>query len=99
MKIILPFRKRMMLLFCSVVGLLLIGSHLVLYFLVARMIHRDFDARLLETATTLSDDLAKYIASPNDIMEVDTPGQIFEIFDEQGNPLALSRGLHERPLE
>lgn len=99
MKISLPFRKRMMVLFCSVVGLLLIGSHLVLYFLVARMIHRDFDGRLLETATTLSDDLARYIASPDDITEVDTPGQIFEIFDEQGNPLALSRGLHGHPLE
>jgi signal transduction histidine kinase len=81
-------------LFCSVVGLLFIASYLVLYLIVAQVIHNDFDHRLLETATTLSDDLAKYIASPGDITEVDTPGQIFEIFDERGRPVALSRGRY-----
>src|SRR5215471_943121 len=92
------FRTRMMLLFCSISGLLLVISYFVLYLVVARIINAEFDRRLLETAATLSEDLATYTASPDDITEVDSPGQIFEIFDELENPVAISRSLHQRPL-
>jgi len=88
----------MMLLFCTVVGLFLVASYLVLYFLVARTIHKEFDARELEAATLLSKDLATYTASPNDITEVGLPGEIFEIFDEHGETIALSPSLRGRSL-
>jgi signal transduction histidine kinase len=89
----------MTILFCSVVGFLLIVSYLVLYLAVERIIFSEFDRRLLQTAFTLSDDLARYAASPNDIAEVGIPGEIFEVFDEQGKTIALSESLHERPLQ
>ncbi len=71
----------------------------MLYLAVERIIRSEFDRRLLETASTLSDDLAKYKASADDLAEVGIPGEIFELFDDQGKPVSLSASLHNRPLQ
>ncbi len=95
----LSLHTRMMLLFCTVVGALLVASYLLLYLAFARIIHNKFDGRLLEAASALSEDLADFVAAPSDITEVGLPGQIFEVFDDHEKPVALSRSLHGQPLQ
>lgn len=85
-------RSRMMVLFCSVVGILLAASYLAFWALLARAIPAQLNRQLLETSRPILADIA---SEPNarDIERLDIPGQFFEVLDSNGNVLQRSRNL------
>jgi len=85
-------RSRMMLLFCSVVGVLLAASYLAFWALLARAIPAQLNRQLLETSRPIIADIA---SEPNarDIERLDIPGQFFEVLDSGGQVLQRSRNL------
>jgi len=87
----------MMLLFCSVVGVLLAASYLAFWALLARAIPTQLNRQLLETSRPILADIA---SEPNarDIERLDIPGQFFEVLDVSGRVLQRSRNL-VNPIE
>ena len=85
-------RFRMMVLFTTVVGVLLAGSYLAFWVLLAHEIPTQLNRQLLETARPLIADL---ITEPNaqDIKRLDIPGEFFELVDPGGQVLQLSKNL------
>jgi signal transduction histidine kinase len=85
-------RFRMMLLFCSVVGVLLAASYLAFWGLLARAIPVQLNRQLLETSRPIVADIA---SEPNarDVERLDIPGQFFELLDANGKVLQRSRNL------
>jgi two-component system OmpR family sensor kinase len=85
-------RLRMMLLFCSVVGVLLAGSYLAFWGVLARAVHFQLNRQLLETARPIISDI---MAEPNaqDIKRLDLPGEFFELLDPSGRILQQSKNL------
>ena len=85
-------RFRMMLLFCSVVGVLLAASYLAFWALLARAIPAQLNRQLLETSQPIIADIA---SEPNarDVERLDIPGQFFELLDSTGKVLQRSRNL------
>jgi len=85
-------RLRMMLLFCSVVGVLLAASYLAFWGLLARAVHAQLNRQLLETARPIIADIA---SEPNakDINRLDLPGEFFELLDQNGRILQQSKNL------
>jgi len=91
-------RARMMLLFCAVVGVLLLGSYAGLYAFLARSVHKQFDRRLLDAAAPVVADL-RADADPRDITELDVPGEYFELLEPSGQAVFLSRNLQGRGVD
>lgn len=91
-------RFRMSLLFCAVVGVLLAGSYLGFYAVLARVVRAQLDRRLLEAASTVVADLT---SDPNeqDVSELNIPGEYFELLGPTGRVLERSKNLQSRPLE
>jgi signal transduction histidine kinase len=85
-------RSRMMVLFCSVVGVLLAASYLAFWGLLVHAIPAQLNRQLLETSRPIISDIA---SEPNarDIDRLDIPGQFFELFDGDGKLLQRSRNL------
>ena len=85
-------RSRMMLLFCTVVGVLLAASYLAFWGLLVHAIPTQLNRQLLETSRPIISDIA---SEPNarDIERLDIPGQFFELFDADGKLLQRSRNL------
>jgi len=85
-------RFRMMLMFCSVVGVLLAASYFAFFVLLSRAIPTQLNHQLLETARPLVADIA---AEPNaqDIDRLDIPGEFFELLDADGRVLQQSKNL------
>jgi signal transduction histidine kinase len=85
-------RSRMMVLFCSVVGVLLAASYLAFWALLAHAIPAQLNRQLLETSRPI---VADIISEPNarDVERLDIPGQFFELLDASGNVLQRSRNL------
>jgi len=85
-------RSRMMVLFCSVVGVLLAASYLAFWGLLARAIPAQLNRQLLETSRPIVADIA---SEPNarDVERLDIPGQFFELLDGGGKVLQRSRNL------
>src|ERR1700674_4231082 len=85
-------RFRMMALFCSVVGVLLAGSYLAFWGLLAHEVSTQLNRQLLETARPVIADL---IAEPSsqDINRMDISGQFFELLDPAGLVLQRSKNL------
>src|SRR6266436_4697053 len=85
-------RLRMMLLFCTVVGVLLAASYLAFWGLLARAVHTQINRQLLETARPIIADMA---SEPNakDIDRLDLPGEFFELLDQTGHVLQQSMNL------
>ncbi len=85
-------RLRMMLLFCTVVGVLLAASYLAFWGLLARAVHTQINRQLLETARPIIADMA---SEPNakDINRLDLPGEFFELLDQNGHVLQQSVNL------
>lgn len=83
-------RFRMMVLFCSVVGILLAGSYLAFWGLLAHEVSAQINRQLLETARPL---IADIITEPNaqDVSRLDIPGEFFELLDSAGRVLQRSR--------
>jgi len=85
-------RLRMMLLFCTVVGVLLAASYLAFWGLLAHAVHNQLNRQLLETARPIISDM---IAEPDaqDINRLDLPGEFFELLGRNGNVLQQSKNL------
>jgi signal transduction histidine kinase len=85
-------RFRMMLLFCTVVGVLLAGSYLAFWGLLAHEIPNQLNRQLLETARPIIADL---ISEPDaqDIKRLDIHGEFFELMDPVGQVLQRSKNL------
>src|SRR6266851_2444827 len=85
-------RLRMMLLFCTVVGVLLAASYLAFWGLLARAVHTQINRQLLETARPIIADMA---SEPNakDIDRLNLPGEFFELLDQNGHVLQQSMNL------
>jgi two-component system OmpR family sensor kinase len=85
-------RSRMMVLFCSVVGVLLAASYLAFWALLAHEVSAQLNRQLLETARPI---IADFAAEPNsqDINRMDIPGQFFEVLDPAGLVLQQSKNL------
>jgi signal transduction histidine kinase len=87
-------RFRMMVLFCSVVGVLLATSYLAFWGLLLHEIPRQLDRQLVETARPLIADIS---AEPNaqDVDRLDIAGEFFELLDSSGQVLQKSKNLAE----
>jgi two-component system, OmpR family, sensor kinase len=85
-------RFRMMILFCSVVGILLTGSYLAFWGLLAHEVNAQVDRQLLETARPL---IADIMTEPDaqDISRLDIPGEFFELLSPAGQVFQKSRNL------
>jgi len=85
-------RFRMMLLFTTVVGVLLAGSYLAFWALLAHEIPTQLNRQLLETARPL---IADIVTEPNaqDVNRLDIPGEFFEVLDSNGHVLQRSANL------
>lgn len=85
-------RFRMMLLFCTVVGVLLAGSYLAFFVLLQRVVHTQLNRQLLETARPIVADL---VSEPDakDINRMDLSGEFFELLDQKGRVLQQSKNL------
>jgi signal transduction histidine kinase len=85
-------RLRMMLLFCTVVGVLLAGSYLAFYGLLAHEVSTQLDRQLLETARPIT---AALMSEPTeqDVNRLDIPGEFFEFLDPAGHVLQHSKNL------
>jgi signal transduction histidine kinase len=85
-------RFRMMVLFTTVVGVLLAGSYLAFWGLLAHEIPTQLNRQLLETARPL---VADIVTEPNaqDVNRLDIAGEFFEVIDSTGDVLQRSRNL------
>ena len=85
-------RIRMMLLFCTVVGVLLAASYLAFFGLLAHAVGTQLNHQLLETARPL---IADIVTEPNaqDVNRLDIPGEFFELLDPTGRVLQRSTNL------
>jgi len=85
-------RFRMMLLFTTVVGVLLAGSYLAFWGLLAHEIPTQLNRQLVETSRPL---IADIITEPDsqDIKRLDIPGEFFELLDVSGSILQYSKNL------
>src|SRR5437868_1039619 len=85
-------RIRMMLLFTTVVGVLLAGSYLAFWGLLAHEVPTQLNRQLLETARPL---IADIVTEPNakDVNRRDIPGAFFELLDSTGRVLQRSRNV------
>ena len=85
-------RFRMMVLFCSLVGVLLAGSYLAFWGLLAHEISAQVNRQLLETARPVVADIS---SEPNakDVNRLDISGEYFELLDSSGRVLQHSLNL------
>jgi signal transduction histidine kinase len=90
-------RFRMMVLFCTVVGVLLAASYVAFWGLLAHEVSAQLNRQLQETARPI---LADFAAEPNsqDINRMDIAGQFFELLDSSGRVLQRSQNL-EAPID
>ncbi len=81
-----------MLLFCTVVGVLLAGSYLAFWGLLAHAVHTQLNRQLLETARPIISDM---VSEPEakDVNRLDLPGEFFELLDQNGHVLQQSKNL------
>jgi len=89
-------RFRMMVLFCTVVGVLLAASYLAFWALLAHEVSAQLNRQLQETARPILADLVAEPAS-QDINRMDIAGQFFELLDSSGQVLQRSHNL-EAPM-
>jgi two-component system OmpR family sensor kinase len=85
-------RFRMMVLFCTVVGVLLGASYLAFWGLLAHEVSAQLNRQLQETARPI---LADFAAEPDsqDINRMDISGEFFEVLDSSGRVLQRSQNL------
>jgi signal transduction histidine kinase len=85
-------RFRMMLLFCTVVGVLLAASFLAFLLLLERVVHTQLNRQLVETARPIIADL---FSEPDarHIERLNLPGEFFELMDKDGQVLQRSKNL------
>jgi signal transduction histidine kinase len=82
----------MMLLFCSVVGVLLAGSYLAFWGLLAHEVPAQLNRQLLDTARPVVADIITE-SNAQDVNRMDIPGEFFELLDSGGHVLQHSLNL------
>ena len=86
-------RRRMMLMFCAGVGVLLAACFAGFYVLLSREVYHQLDQQLMEAARPVIADLRSDPTNEKDVNELDLPGEYFELFDSSGHVLQRSRNL------
>jgi len=95
----LSLRSRMMLLFCSAVGVLLATTLCVLYVLFSRELNSQVNCRLQKAAMPLVTVLASDVNSKfRDVDGLDLPDEYFEVLNASGQVLQKSRNLSNSKL-
>jgi signal transduction histidine kinase len=96
----LSLRSRMMLLFCTAVGVLLASTLCVLYVLFSRELDSQFNCRLQKAAMPVATVLA---SDPNSesrgVNELNVPDEYFEVLDSSGQVLQKSKNLAHSELK
>jgi len=92
-------RRRMMLMFCAVVGILLAACFAGFYVLLSREVYHQLDQQLLEAARPVIADLLTDPSNEKDVDELNLPGEYFELFDSSGHALQRSRNLQAGTLD
>ena len=87
----------MILLFCMVVGGLLLSTYAIMYSIFARELRLQLDRELSEAAGPMVADLAAN-APEEDVFQLDLPDQYLELLDSSGKPLNMSRNWRENPI-
>jgi heavy metal sensor kinase len=97
MKKAASLRFQMMVLFCTVFGVLLGGSYLAFWGFLEREVHAQLNRQLQATARPIITDL---IAEPDveDVNQLNFPDEYFELLDPAGHVLQHSRNV-ETPLD
>ena len=90
-------RFRMMVLFCTVVGVLLAASYLAFWGLLAHEVSAQINHQLQETARPILADIAAEPSS-QDINRMDIAGEFFELLDSSGHVLQRSQNL-QAPID
>jgi signal transduction histidine kinase len=88
----------MMLLFCMVVGGLLLGTYAIIYSIFARQLRAQLDRELSEAVGPMVADLATN-APEEDVFQLDLPDQYLELLDSSGHTLNMSRNWREHPID
>jgi len=91
-------RFRMMVLFCFVVGGLLLCTSAITYSIFARELRLQLDRRLHEAAVPIVADLATN-APEEDVFNLELPDQYLELLDRSGRPLNMSNNWRAHPIE
>jgi two-component system, OmpR family, sensor kinase len=91
-------RFRMMLLFCVVVGGLLLATFAIIYSMFARELRAQLDRELNEAGGPMVADLAKN-APEEDVFQLDLPEQYLELLTRSGKPLNMSRNWHDQTID
>lgn len=86
-------RGRMMLMFCAVVGILLVACSAGLYALLSREVYSQLDQQLQEAARPVIADLLTDSLTEKDVDQLDIPGEYFELSDSSGHVLQRSHNL------
>jgi len=85
-------RSRMIVLFCSVVGVLLAVSYLAFWFLLAHEVSVQLNRELLEVARPVVAKLSVQ-ADLHGLSQIEVPGKLFEVLDSTGDTLGRSVNL------
>jgi two-component system OmpR family sensor kinase len=93
----ITLRLRMIVLFCVVVGTLIIGIYLAVYTTFASGVEVTRFDRMVDRSRPLIA-LLQYPGGPAMVGSLDLHSQSFEVFDAQGQPLYKSKGLADRNL-
>jgi hypothetical protein len=91
-------RFRMILLFCMVVGGLLLSTHAIMYSIFARELRLQLDRELSEAAGPMVADLAAN-APEEDVFQLDLPDQYLELLDASGKSLNMSGNWRDNPID
>lgn len=86
-------RRRMMLMFCAVVGVLLAACFAGFYVLLSREVYNQLDQQLLETARPVIADLITDPYNEKDVDALNLRGEYFELLDSSGHVLQRSSNL------
>src|SRR5271154_7185918 len=90
-------RFRMIVLFCLVVGILLIGTCAIIYSIFGHQLHVQLDRQLNESGMPMVEDLATN-PPDEDVFRLDLPDEYLELLDASGNPLNMSQNWRDHPL-
>lgn len=94
MKQRLPLRIRMMLTFCTVVGVLLSTTLCILYVLFGKELDSQINCRLLKAGRPMVARLASNSnTEPKDVDDLNVPDEYFEVVDASGQVLQRSKNL------
>lgn len=91
-------RFRMMALFCAVVGLFLVCTYGIIYYIFSGELRAQLDKRLNEAGVPMVEDLADN-PPDEDVFRLPLRDEYLALLDTAGNPLNMSRNWRQHPLD